>query len=255
MRAQVVAKRLVLCDGLCLAGGHEDAQKLADWRHWSASDMRGRDARGLFQIPQRTRDNPDGPRIASSPRSSTATGCTRTCVGAASTTNAPRSSTATGCTRTCVVGAACIITARRSRASRAATGFSRTCDGNECTTTARRSRAGTSGTGARVGAARTTTARRSRAGTSGARVRVGGARTTTVRRAPSAAGGARSRGGARIGGAAFPVRPIRLRRSSGHRRDRPAATPPVHQRARPRDKPVAAALDNHVVQNCDGFRG
>jgi len=48
MRTQVVAKRHVLCDGLRLAGGHEDAHKLADWRHWSTSDLRGRDAGGLL---------------------------------------------------------------------------------------------------------------------------------------------------------------------------------------------------------------
>jgi len=48
MRTQVVAKRLVLCGGLCLAGGHEDAHKLANWRHWSAPDMRGRNAGGLL---------------------------------------------------------------------------------------------------------------------------------------------------------------------------------------------------------------
>jgi len=181
MRAQVFAKRLVLCDGLCLAGGHEDTRKLSDWRNWSASDMRGWDAGGQFKIPHRTRANPDGPSVTRTPRSSAATGSGRTCVGGA------------------------------------------------CT--ALRSRAGTGGARARVGSARTTTARRSTTATGGARAHVVAARTTTVRPPPSATGGARTRGGARIGGAALLVRPIRLRRSGGPCPDRLAATPPVHRRA------------------------
>lgn len=47
-RALVIAKHFVLCDGLRFSGGHQNAHELSDWRHWSAADMRGRDAGGLL---------------------------------------------------------------------------------------------------------------------------------------------------------------------------------------------------------------
>jgi len=78
---------------------------------------------------------------------------------------------------------------------------------------------------------------------------------TTVRRIPSTTGSARARGAARISGAALPVRPIPHRRSGGPRPDRLSDTPPLHVRARPRSKPVAAALDKLDMQNCNGLRG
>jgi len=245
MRAQVIAQRLVLRHGLGLARCHEDAQKLAHWRHQSSFVTGGWDARGVPKIIQPTGTNLVGPTALSAvarcravrpptvARSRTSTAATGRASGPAG-----RPSTAAGPSTTTAVSYRGISRAVGPSPSTAPTSTSVTACARAgaglCSVT------GTGGVLARAGHRWSTGTGRDTS------------RAVFGRLFSSAIGGARARAraGAHSGTGARTLRRRPLRRSGVACRSggaRLIAAFPVPRRTRPQIKPVAVCLHNHVV--------
>jgi len=246
MRAQVIAERLVLRQGLGLARRHQDAHKLAHWRHGSGSDMGGWDARGMLKIIQPLGTIPVGPTVlnavarcravrpstvARPQTSSAATGRARGRAGPPPAAAGPRTTTAVSSRG--IARAVGPITRAGSGTSNSVTAGARAGAGL-CSITGTGGVPACAGSRWSTGTGRDTSravfGRLSSGGTGGARAR--------------ACASAHSNTGARTPRRSPHRRTDVARRSGG---PRPIAASPVPRRTRPRHKPVAACLHNHVV--------